>query len=47
MIIEALTSWNRHIPKEGMKQVLPKDLLNVADGLGAELVGLGWARRMK
>jgi hypothetical protein len=47
MIIEALTSWNRHIPKEDMKQVMPGDLLNVHESLGKSLVKLEWAKVIK
>lgn len=38
MIIKALTSWNRHIPKEEMRPVAPGDLVNIQDSIGRYMV---------
>ena len=47
MIIEALVSWNRHIPKEEMRRVLPGDLVNIEDPKGRYMVKEGWAVKVK
>ena len=47
MIVEALESWNRHIPGQEMKVVLPGDLVNVQDSIGRYMVREGWAKAVK
>lgn len=47
MIIEALTSWNRHIPREEMKVISPGDLVNVLDSIGKTLIKQGWAVKVR
>lgn len=47
MIIEALTSWNRHIPREEMRTVSPGDLVNVLDSIGKTLIKQGWAVKVR
>ena len=47
MILEALTSWNRHIPDEEMKTVQPGDLVNVRDPIGRGIIKQGWARQVR
>ena len=47
MIIKALTSWNRHVPKEEMKRVLPGDLINITDSIGKYMIKEKWAVKVK
>jgi hypothetical protein len=47
MIIEALVSWNRHIPKEDMKTVNPGDLVNIKDSIGRYMVKEGWGKLVR
>lgn len=47
MIIKALTSWNRHIPKEDMKRIAPGDLVNIQDSIGKYMIKEGWAKELK
>lgn len=45
MIITALTTWNRHIPKQDMRVVQPGDILHVEpEGLAKWMIKEGWAK---